>query len=375
MMKFVLEHVCGNARAGRVQTDHGSIPTPAFMPVGTQGSVKAVSQRILEELGTDILLSNTYHLYLRPGKEILFEAGGLHKFMGWHRPILTDSGGYQVFSLASLRRIEEDGVEFRSHIDGSLHSFTPESVVDIQRSIGSDIMMVLDECIPYPSERSYAEQSCRRTLRWAGRSLTALRCSLPRYGHSQSLFGILQGGTFHDLRRSSAESLCSMDFDGYAIGGLAVGESQEEMYDTAGYSAGLLPADKPRYLMGVGTPQDLLENIERGIDMFDCVLPTRNGRNAMFFTRSGPLTITNARFKNDFSPVDDGCGCYACSNYTRAYIRHLFIAKEILGLHLASLHNLHFYQWLMRSAREKIRQGIFAQWKQSLTTTEYRRVS
>jgi queuine tRNA-ribosyltransferase len=363
-MKFTLNHTDGNARCGAFVTDHGTFQTPAFMPVGTQGSVKAVSQRSLCEVGSEIILSNTYHLYLRPGMEILRDAGGLHKFMNWEKPILTDSGGYQVFSLSDLRTIEENGVEFRSHLDGSLHTFTPEGVVDIQRSIGSDIMMVLDECAPYPCDKDYAASSSAMTLRWAERCRKRLIGTDRSYDHDQTLFAIVQGSVYPDLRQDSARALVDMDFEGYAIGGLAVGESAEEMYDIVSICTDVLPKEKPRYLMGVGTPENLLEAIERGVDMFDCVLPTRNGRNAMLFTRRGAMNISNAKFKNDFNPIDEECLCYTCRTFTRAYLRHLFQVKEILGLELATIHNLYYYQWLMREARGAIAQGRFSRWKQ-----------
>jgi queuine tRNA-ribosyltransferase len=362
-MNFTLLHTDGAARSGVLTTDHGAFQTPAFMPVGTQGTVKAVTPAALEATGAEIMLSNTYHLYLRPGTAILEQGGGLHEFISWRRPILTDSGGYQVFSLSELRKIEENGVIFRSHLDGSSHSFTPESVVEIQRSIGSDIMMVLDECAPYPCTREYAAASNELTMRWAKRAKAHFLDTEPRYGASQALFAIVQGSVFPDLRTLSANTLVDMEFEGYAIGGLAVGESAPEMYDVVGLCTGILPAEKPRYLMGVGTPENILEAVERGVDMFDCVLPTRNGRNASLFTSRGPLTITNARFKNDFGPVDEACGCYTCSTFTRAYLRHLFQAHEILGLQLATIHNISFYQSLMRSAREAINAGAFATWK------------
>lgn len=363
-MQFTLEHTEGNARTGTILTDHGLFHTPAFMPVGTQGTVKAISQQTLREIGAEIILSNTYHLYLRPGAEILRQAGGLHRFMCWDHPILTDSGGYQVFSLSDLRKIEEDGVQFRSHLDGSSHTFTPESVIDTQRIIGSDIMMVLDECTPYPCQREYADTSNELTLRWAERCLGRFRSTDQVYDHRQSLFAIVQGSVFHNVRERSAQALVEMDFEGYAIGGLAVGEPAEEMYGIVELCNELLPREKPRYLMGVGTPENLLEAIDRGVDMFDCVLPTRNGRNAMFFTQHGSLSITNARFKNDFTPVDDLCECYTCRTYSRAYIRHLFQTKEVLGLQLATTHNLHFFQWLMLAARTAIASENYSLWKQ-----------
>ncbi len=362
-MEFEITGTEGPARSGILRTEHGEVHTPAFMPVGTQGSVKAVEHRELLGVGAEIILGNTYHLYLRPGTDILREAGGLHKFISWDRPILTDSGGYQVFSLAELRKIEEEGVRFRSHLDGSTHFFTPENVVVTQRLIGSDIMMVLDECAPYPCEREYATSSNAMTLRWAERCKKEFETSTEEYGYRQALFGIVQGSVFPDIRTHSARALVDLGFDGYAIGGLAVGEPAEVMYEMIEVCNGILPPTRPRYLMGVGTPENLLEAIQRGVDMFDCVLPTRNGRNAMLFTRHGSMTITNAKYKSDFRPVDDECECYTCRTFTRAYLRHLFQAKEILGLQLASIHNLHFYQWLMRTAREEIRRGTFSLWK------------
>ncbi len=362
-MEFEITGTEGPARTGLLRTGHGEIHTPAFMPVGTQGSVKAVEPRELVEVGAEIILGNTYHLYLRPGTEILREAGGLHRFISWERPILTDSGGYQVFSLSELRKIEEDGVRFRSHLDGSTHFFTPENVVTTQRLIGSDIMMVLDECAPYPCDHEYAASSNAMTLRWAGRCMEEFARTREEYGYRQSLFGIVQGSVFPDVRTRSASELVGLPFDGYAIGGLAVGEPAAQMYEMIDLCNGILPADKPRYLMGVGTPENLLEAIQRGVDMFDCVLPTRNGRNAMLFTRHGPMNITNAKYKTEFRPVDEECTCYTCRTFTRSYLRHLFQAKEILALQLASIHNLHFYQWLMRTAREHISRGTFALWK------------
>ncbi|MBI4547898.1 MAG: tRNA guanosine(34) transglycosylase Tgt [Ignavibacteriae bacterium] len=368
-MKFIISHTDGNARSGVIYTDHGAFHTPAFIPVGTQGAVKAMPHDVLEETGTEILLCNTYHLYLRPGTDVLQEAGGLHKFMSWTKPILTDSGGYQIFSLSPLRKIEEAGVQFRSHLDGSLHTFTPENVIDIQRIIGSDIMMVLDECTPYPCEREYADNSNDLTLRWARRCHDQSRRTSPLYDHSQALFAIVQGSVYPELREYSASVLSDMDFEGYAIGGLAVGEPVEQMYEIVALCNEILPQEKPRYLMGVGTPENLLEAIERGVDLFDCVLPTRNGRNAMLFTKYGSLNITNAQYKNDFTPVDETCECYTCRNYSRAYLRHLFQAKEISGLQLATTHNLYFYQWLMRHARQAIVEGRFNEWKQEQLLT------
>lgn len=365
-MNFHLLGTDGRARAGIVETDHGAVETPMFMPVGTQGSVKAVEHRELVELGAQIVLGNTYHLYLRPGIEVIRAAGGLHKFAGWERPILTDSGGYQVFSLTDLRRIEDGGVTFRSHLDGSTHVFTPESVVGIQRDLGADIMMVLDECTPYPCELEYAVRSNALTIRWAERCKNAFEKDGPRYAHGQALFGIVQGSVYREIRERSAEALVNIGFEGYAIGGLAVGEPVETMYGITEGCESMLPREKPRYLMGVGTPANLLESVERGMDLFDCVLPTRNGRNANVFTRSGDLNLRNAIYKTDFSPVDPECSCYTCSNFTRAYLRHLFQAKEILALQLATIHNLSFYLWLMREARTVILERRFRAWKQEI---------
>lgn len=355
------------ARAGLFRTDHGVVETPVFMPVGTQGTVKAVNQDYLKNhLNVKIVLSNTYHLYLRPGTEVLEKAGGLHMLMNWDRPILTDSGGFQIFSLADLRHLKNDGVEFRSHLDGSKHFFTPESVIEIQRSIGSDIMMALDECTPFPCEYEYAQKSVKLTSDWASIAKNSFENSKPKYGYDQNLFGIIQGSTYKDLRERSACEIIEMDFNGYAIGGLAVGEPTETMYDIVDFTTDFMPADKPRYLMGVGRPENLLEGIERGIDMFDCVMPTRNARNAYLFTYKGILSMRNVRYKDDFNPVDNNCECYACKNFTRAYIRHLFIAKEILALELASIHNLFFYLNLMRTARTEIMNGNFSEWKSKI---------
>lgn len=352
------------ARAGELTTDHGTVQTPIFMPVGTQGSVKAVNQAMLkEDVRAQIILSNTYHLYLRPGTEVLEAAGGLHRFINWDRPILTDSGGYQVYSLSELRKMRKNGVEFRSHLDGSKHFFTPEKVISIERSIGSDIIMPLDECTPYPCEYEYARKSKELTSYWALLNKEAFEKSVPLYGHNQFLFGIIQGSVYKDLREASALDLINIGFHGYSIGGLAVGEPAEKMYEIVDFTTDIIPQDKPRYLMGVGRPENILEAIERGVDMFDCVMPTRNARNATLFTSQGVLTMRNACYKNDFTPVDDSCGCYTCRNYTRAYLRHLFIAKEILALELASIHNLHFYLWLVKQARERILDGSFLEWK------------
>lgn len=354
------------ARAGLLATAHGKVETPAFMPVGTQGTVKALEQRELEEAGAQIILGNTYHLYLRPGADIVAGAGGLQKFTAWNGPILTDSGGYQIFSLSELRRIEESGVVFRSHLDGSEHAFSPESVIDIQRKLGSDIMMVLDECTPYPCEREYARKSAELTTRWARRCKEFWETSGPLHGWGQALFGIVQGSVYPDLREQSAREITAIGFDGYAIGGLAVGEPVESLYATVEQCDALLPDDQPRYLMGVGTPENLLEAIDRGIDMFDCVLPTRNARNGMLFTRRGPINVRNAQYKTDSAPPDPDCPCYTCRTHSLAYLRHLFVAREILGFQLATLHNLSFYLWLMRSSREAIQAGEYAQWKRRM---------
>ncbi len=362
-MDFKVEKTCSEARAGVIRTHHGQVSTPVFMPVGTQGAVKAVTPRDLKDIGVEIILGNTYHLYLRPGTEILSGAGGLHRFSGWVKSILTDSGGFQVYSLAKLRKVDEDGVTFQSHLDGSSHRFTPENVIRIQRLIGSDIMMVLDECPPFPCDERYASGSNRRTLDWAARCLAEFRTGEGLYGYGQALFGIAQGATYPHIREQSICALVELGFDGYAIGGLAVGEPAPIMYDMIEVCVKQIPPGSPRYLMGVGTPVNLLEAVERGVDMFDCVLPTRNGRNAMAFTKIGSLTITNARHANEFVPLDESCGCYACRNFTRAYIRHLFMVREILGLTLVTIHNIWFYRWLMAMAREKILDGTFGSWK------------
>ncbi len=355
------------ARTGFFETDHGTVETPNFMPVGTQGTVKAVSQNLLEfDIKAQIVLSNTYHLYLRPGTDVLEAAGGLHNFMNWHKPILTDSGGYQVFSLSELRKLKKEGVEFRSHLDGSKHFFTPEKVVGIQRSIGSDIMMSLDECTPFPCEYEYAVKSAQLTSDWAILNKEAFNKTKPLYGHKQFLFGIVQGSVYKDLREKSAKDIMELDFDGYSIGGLAVGEPVEVMYDMVDFVTDMLPQDKLRYLMGVGRPENILEAIERGIDIFDCVMPTRNARNSYLFTSNGILAMRNAKYKNDFRTIDENCGCYTCKNYSRAYLRHLFTAKEILALELASIHNLHFYMNLVEQARGHISEGDFSIWKKNI---------
>ena len=369
LLNFVLEDKDSNckARAGYFNTDHGIVKTPIFLPVGTQGTVKAVKKDSLEnDIKAEIVLSNTYHLYLRPGTEVLEKAGGLHNFMNWEKPILTDSGGYQVFSLSELRKLRTDGVEFKSHLDGSRHFFTPEKVIRIQRSIGSDIMMVLDECTPFPCEYKYAKNSVQLTSDWAVLNKEAFEKSESLYGHSQHLFGIIQGSIYKDLREKSANDLVRLGFDGYAIGGLAVGEPAETMYEMVDFTTDFMPDEKPRYLMGVGRPENILEAVERGIDMFDCVMPTRNARNSYLFTSEGVLAMRNSKYKDDFNTIDKDCECYTCRNFSRAYLRHLFIAKEILALELASIHNLHFYLNLVKEAREKIIGGTYLDWKSKI---------
>ncbi len=356
-----------DARAGVIDTDHGTIPTPVFMPVGTLGAVKAVHPRELRnDLDAPIMLSNTYHLYLRPGTEVIEHAGGLHKFNGWDRPILTDSGGFQVHSLSGMRKITEEGVKFQSHIDGSRHLFTPEVVMDIQRSIGADIIMAFDECTPWPCALDYAEKSMHMTHRWLDRCIERFERTEPRYGHMQTLFPIVQGSTYPELRKRSAEYIAQKGAEGNAIGGLSVGEPEEEMYAMAELCCNILPKDKPRYLMGVGTPWNLLENIARGIDMFDCVMPTRNGRNGMLFTREGVLQIKNKRWADDHGPLDPDGTAWVDSAYSRAFVRHLFQSGEFLGQQITSLHNLGFYLALMREARERIVEGTFMSWKNAL---------
>ena len=355
------------ARAGKISTDHGEILTPIFMPVGTVGSVKAVTQQQLyTEVNAQIILGNTYHLYLRPGTEVLEAAGGLHQFNGWHKPILTDSGGYQVFSLAANRKITEEGVLFQSHIDGSKHLFTPEKVMDIERSIGADIIMAFDECPPYPSEYIYAKKSMELTHRWLDRCVKQLTETPDKYGYTQNLFPIVQGSTYKDLRIASAQYIASKNCVGNAIGGLSVGEPEEQMYEFAELCCDILPADKPRYLMGVGTPWNILENIALGVDMFDCVMPTRNGRNGMLFTSKGIINIRNKKWATDFSVIDDGIDCLTSNYYSKAYVRHLFVANEILALQIASIHNLSFYLWLVTQAREQILNNNFESWKKTM---------
>ncbi|OJW84342.1 MAG: tRNA guanosine(34) transglycosylase Tgt [Bacteroidetes bacterium 46-16] len=355
------------ARAGLVTTAHGQIETPIFMPVGTLGNVKAVMQEQLKkEIKAQIILGNTYHLYLRPGTEVLEQAGGLHKFNGWDRPLLTDSGGYQVFSLAANRKLNEEGAMFQSHIDGSKHLFTPERVMDIQRSIGADIIMAFDECPPYPSDYSYAKKSMELTHRWLTRCVQRMAETEPKYGYEQTLFPIVQGSTFKDLRQASAEFAAAMECEGNAIGGLSVGEPEEMMYEMCALCCQYLPPEKPRYLMGVGTPWNILENIALGVDMFDCVMPTRNGRNGMLFTSKGIINIKNKKWATDFSPIDEGLDCHTSNYYSKAYLRHLFVAGEILGMQIASIHNLAFYLHLVRQAREHIVKGDYMQWKKEM---------
>ena len=353
-----------NARAGVITTDHGEIETPIFMPVGTVGSVKGVGVNDLEnDIKAQIILGNTYHLYLRPGLEVLEECGGLHKFNSWEHPILTDSGGFQVFSLTGLRKMKEEGVEFRSHIAGSKHLFTPERVMDIERTIGADIMMAFDECTPGTADYRYAKLSMERTHRWLDRCVDRFNSTEPKYGYRQSLFPIVQGCTYADLRTRSAEYIASKGCDGNAIGGLAVGEPTETMYEMIEVVNAILPKDKPRYLMGVGTPANIIEAISRGVDMFDCVMPTRNGRNGMIFTSEGIINIKNERWKNDFSPIDANGSSFVDTHYSKAYLRHLIISKELLGAVIASVHNLAFYLQLVKTARKHIIEGDFTQWR------------
>ena len=356
------------ARAGKITTDHGDIMTPIFMPVGTAGSVKAVTQQqLLNDVHAQVILGNTYHLYLRPGLDVLANAGGLHKFNGWPKPILTDSGGYQVFSLAASRKINEEGVIFQSHIDGSRHLFTPEKVMDIQRVIGGDIIMAFDECPPGGSEFAYAKTSMELTHRWLDRCVERFSTTPDKYGYTQNLFPIVQGGVHHELRKFSCEYIASKNATGNAIGGLSVGEPIEKMYEICSLCCDLLPTSKPRYLMGVGTPWNILECISMGVDMFDCVMPTRNGRNAMLFTSKGIINIDNKKWENDFSVIDDGIDCEVSNYYSKSYLRHLMKSKEYLGLTIASVHNLTFYLWLVKQAREHILAGDFKSWKETMT--------
>ena len=376
-MQFELQHTDAltAARAGKITTDHGCIETPIFMPVGTVGSVKGVHVRELhDDIKAQIILGNTYHLYLRPGLDVLEAAGGLHKFNGWNRPILTDSGGFQVFSLAGTRKMKEEGVVFNSHIDGSRHLFTPENVVETQRTIGADIIMAFDECTPGTADYRYAKESMERTHRWLERGLKHFDATEPKYGYSQTFFPIVQGCVYPDLRRASAEFVKSQNREGYAIGGLAVGEPTEKMYEMIEIVNDILPTDKPRYLMGVGTPANILEGIARGVDMFDCVMPTRNGRNGMLFTRNGIMNMTNKKWANDFSPIDAESDCFVDRVYSKAYLRHLFIAGELLALQIASIHNLAFYLWLVGEARRHILEGDFAAWKSEMVVRTMQRL-
>ena len=376
-MDFHLQHsdTKSNARAGKITTDHGEIETPIFMPVGTAGSVKAVHQRELkEDIHAQIILGNTYHLYLRPGLDIMEAAGGLHKFNGWDRPILTDSGGYQVYSLAGTRKIKEEGVVFQSHIDGSRHNFTPEYVMDIQRIIGADIIMAFDECPPYPSTYEYARKSMQMTHRWLDRCITRFDETEGKYGYRQTLFPIVQGSTYDDLRKQSAEYIAATNRDGNAIGGLSVGEPAEKMYHHTDQVCAILPKDKPRYLMGVGTPENILECIALGVDMFDCVMPTRNARNGMLFTSEGIINMRNEKWNNDFSLIDENLGGYVSTQHTKAYLRHLVVSKEMLAAQLASIHNLTFYLWLVKEARKHILNDTFAVWKNEMVVKLSRRL-
>ncbi len=368
-MKFNLKgkDLNSKARAGTMVTDHGAIETPIFMPVGTVASVKGVHQRELrDDINPDIILGNTYHLYLRPQTEILEKAGGLHKFMNWDRNILTDSGGYQVYSLSANRKIKEEGVKFKSHIDGSLHTFTPENVMEIQRTIGADIIMAFDECTPYPCDYNYAKQSMHMTHRWLDRCITHLEKVPYKYGFSQTFFPIVQGSTYKDLRKQSAEYIANSGAEGNAIGGLSVGEPAEDMYEMTEIVTAILPEDKPRYLMGVGTPINILENIALGIDMFDCVMPTRNGRNGMLFTAHGTINIKNKKWEDDFSPIDEMAITFVDTEYSKAYLKHLFTVNELLGKQIATIHNLGFYLWLVREARKHILAGDFTIWKNKM---------
>lgn len=365
-MTFQLQHTDSksNARAGLITTDHGQIETPIFMPVGTCGSVKGVHMHeVKDDVKAQIILGNTYHLYLRPGLEVLEKAGGLHKFNGFDKPMLTDSGGFQVFSLSGIRKLKEEGCEFRSHIDGSKHFFSPERVMDIERTIGADIMMALDECTPGTADYNYAKTSMERTHRWLDRCINRFNETEPKYGYSQALFPIVQGCTYTDLRKQSAEYIASKNAEGNAIGGLAVGEPTEVMYEMIEVVNEILPKDKPRYLMGVGTPMNILEGIERGVDMFDCVMPTRNGRNGMLFTKDGIINMKNKKWEFDFSPIEENGASYVDTAYTKAYLRHLFHAQELLALQIASIHNLAFYLWLVGEARQHIIAGDFTSWK------------
>ena len=368
-MKFELEHndTQSAARAGKIHTDHGSIETPIFMPVGTAGTVKAVHQRELkDDINAQIILGNTYHLYLRPGLDVLEQAGGLHKFISWDGPILTDSGGYQIFSLAAQRKLKEEGATFKSHIDGSSHFFSPEGVMDIQRTIGADFIMAFDECTPYPCEMTYAKTSLKLTHKWLDRCITQFHKTQPKYGYQQELLPIVQGSVYPDLRKESAEYIAGKNCFANAIGGLSVGEPAEDMYAMTELVCGILPKEKTRYLMGVGTPANILECIALGIDMFDCVMPTRNARHGVLFTQNGIINIRNEKWKNDFSPLDESGHTFVDSAYTKAYLRHLLVCNELLAAQIASVHNLGFYLWLVKEARQKIKEGEFLSWKNKM---------
>lgn len=376
-MQFEIEHSDSNssARAGMISTPHGEVETPVFMPVGTAGAVKALHMKELrEDIRSQILLANTYHLYLRPGTDIIEKAGGIQKFNGWNLPVLTDSGGYQIYSLADIRKFTEDGVVFQSHIDGSRHTFTPERAMDIQRSLGADIIMAFDECTPFPCEHGYAKRSMELTHRWLNRCIEHFNQTECPHGYPQSLFPIVQGSVYADLRKRSAEFIASKQADGNAIGGLSVGEPAETMYEMTDLVCHILPYDKPRYLMGVGTPANILESIALGIDMFDCVIPTRNGRNGMLFTRNGIINIRNIKWKDDFSPLEEEGEVFPDHEYSKAYLRHLFVSKEILAAMIATIHNLGFYMWLMRTARMKIAEGTFSEWKNLMVKQLMRRL-
>jgi len=376
-LKFQLQHTdnSSNARAGLITTDHGDVETPIFMPVGTVGSVKAVQMyELKEDIKAQIILGNTYHLYLRPGLDILKQAGGLHKFNSWNKPMLTDSGGFQVFSLSDIRKLSEEGAEFRSHIDGSKHFFTPEKVMDIQRIIGADIIMAFDECTPGDADYSYAKKSLELTERWLDRCISRFKETESPYGFNQSLFPIVQGCVYPELRKRAAENVAAKEADGNAIGGLAVGEPKEQMFEMIEIVNEILPKDKPRYLMGVGTPADLLDSIERGVDMFDCIMPTRNGRNGQIFTKNGIMNMRNMRWKDDFSPIEEDGASVVDTLYSRAYLRHLINANEILGLQIASIHNLAFYMWLVKEARKHIIAGTFSTWKPGMMENITRRL-
>ena len=376
MFKIIHNDLKSSARVGEINTDHGKIQTPVFMPVGTNASVRAVHQRELkEDINSSIILGNTYHLYLRPGTEILKKVGGIHKFMQWDRPVLTDSGGFQVYSLSNNRKISEEGVNFQSHIDGSYHLFTPEKAIQIQSQIGADIIMAFDECIPYPFEYQNTKQSTNMTHRWLDRCIEEMKKQEFKYNYHQTLFPIVQGGVYKDLRESSAEYIAKKNLPGNAIGGLSVGEPTEEMYEMTELTCSILPKDKPRYLMGVGTPINILECIANGVDMFDCVIPTRNGRNGTLYTSNGIINIKNKKWQDDFSPIDQFNYSFVDTDYTKAYLRHLFTVNEILGKQIATLHNLSFFMWLMRESRRHIIEGTFNSWKKKMTKQMNQKIS